>query len=156
MIMSGSFVAVALAILGSPPEASQPSALEVVVSYFDGLTVDGPDRPWRATIRNPGDSTLTDSGKPTVVMSIPPAKLARLRATIETERFFDLRSQYGDMVVDGPERAIEVRLGGRARTVKIYSIPPTLSKKEAAEVDRVMKVWHAITNCLSLQGHAAA
>jgi hypothetical protein len=154
--MNACLFAVALAILGSPAEASQPSALEVAVSYFDGLTVDGPDRPWRATIRDPGGSTLTDSGKPMIGLSIPPAKLATLRATIEKERFFDLRSQYGDMVVDGPERAMEIRLGGRVKTVKIYSIPSTDSKKEAAEFDRVMKVWHAITDCLKLQGHAAA
>jgi hypothetical protein len=81
---------------------------------------------------------------------VPQKRLAVLREAISSERFFELRKDYCDLPVDGPASRIEVRLLGRLKRVSVYSIKPQTSKREAAEVDRAVKVWSAIQECFQL------
>jgi hypothetical protein len=88
------------------------------------------------------------------VIAIPPERLKELREAIRRERFFQLRSVYGELVVDGPERRIAVHEGGLAKEITIYTIDPRtkLARSEESQIARVLRVWIAIRNCFDAAG----
>ncbi len=140
-------VAALLAAGPHVPGADQPRRLEITAAYISYGDLDGS---WQLTLKDPGEAKLLsykriNEGEQPVVISL--ARLSTLRSIIENERFFELREQYGQMPVDGPERRMTIRQGGKAKKVTVYSVRQDLSKREAAEVDRAMRVWFTIRDC---------
>jgi hypothetical protein len=125
---------------------------------------------WDLEIRIPGWSTLHTAASeehlrdPCVKrveqlfeddrIRIPPRRLAALREAIHRERFFELRDSYGGLVIDGPERRIEVREGNSFKKMTIYSTSPDMriSDSEREEIGRALRVWIAIRDCFEAPG----
>ena len=99
-------------------------------------------------LRDPGPSTFDSPGPTRKAIAVPTARLAALRNAIVSERFFKLRKEYGDFIVDGPEMRIRVQLGAMTHQVILGSIKPKMSKRESDEVDRFMRVWFEARDCL--------
>jgi hypothetical protein len=140
---------IALVGLVQPPQPSpQAQPLEVTAKYLPGLSLEDPC--WTVSLRDPGESSLEVCGEdrngPRAI-TVSQNQLIALRETISKERFFDLRKYYGDLPVDGPESRMEVRVGTKAKRVSVFSVKPKMSKQEANEVDRAMRVWFAVLDC---------
>lgn len=137
---------IAFVVLAQPHQQTpEVPTLEVTATYLPGLSLE--DSCWTINLRDQGESMLKACGKDPSTIVVTQKQLAALRQAISTERFFELGKDYGDLPVDGPERRMEVRLGGKLKRVSVHSIKPEMSKREADEVDRAMKVWFAIQDC---------
>jgi hypothetical protein len=107
---------------------------------------------WSAVLRDPGQSTFRsrgdgagDAGR---LVDVPRDRLKALRDAVEAESFFTLRKEYGYFPPDGPEMKIKISPGGKSREVVVGSIKAHMSQKESAEIDRFMRVWFAVSDCL--------
>jgi hypothetical protein len=137
---------IALVVLAQPPrQTAEVPTFEVTAKYLSGMALEDPC--WTVTLRDPGESSLKVCGEAPRTIAVPRKRLDALREAIMSEHFFELAKDYGDLPVDGPESRMEVRLGRKLKRVSVYSIKPKMSKREAGEVDRAMKVWFAIQDC---------
>jgi hypothetical protein len=161
--VNAGFVVFALLWLGAPPTHSVPPNVrwEVRASHLGFLEAGQ----WEIAIRVPGWSTLhrtpTEAEREDARMksaeyqfrddriSVPPPRLAELRDAIRRERFFELRDKYGEPVIDGHERRIEIHDAGKVKEVTIYTVYPRIevSDSERDEIRRALRVWIAIRNC---------
>ncbi len=120
----------ALWILAFHAPQSQEEVFEVKAEYLSYGDLNGS---WELTLKAPGGGSLLvykrikDGKRP---ISVPPERLAALRSVVKRERFLALQNQYGAMVVDGPERRMEIRQGRKAKKVTIFSIGEDLSQRE--------------------------
>ena len=165
-VIAGVCLAVALVALpvpGRQEPGRSPAAvetMEVTATNVPALSIDpNAERSWKVTLRDPGDSYLDSGGEKQngpSLLSVPKERLATLRSVISTEAFFRLKDSYGYFPVDGPERRMAIRIGGKLKKVTINSIRPDMTKQEALEVDRAMRVWFAIMDCFKLPKRPAA
>jgi hypothetical protein len=138
-----------LSLQGAAPASSSAPPLQVKASFDSGdhLSFRGS---WNLSLSDPGSVALHVSGLGESTprnLTVPAARIKALRDAIEEERFFALRDDYGDRIVDGPQRRMTIRLGMVEKTVVLrpYGQP---SKAQSGEVDRAMKVWFAIRDCI--------
>ncbi len=136
-------------LLMAEPSGGTSEAPPLVVTA-EYLSTDPGDSCWKVTPKDPGVSSLMvcdeAQGNPRVI-EVPRDRLIHLRESILNEHFSDLKDEYGAMPLDGPVSRIEVRLGNKVKRVSVFSIKAKMSKQEADEVDRAMRVWFAIQDC---------
>jgi hypothetical protein len=112
------------------------------------------ERSWFLSVNSSGRAVLTvgtASSKTRHLFEVVPEQLAKLRAALLDERFFDLAAEYGKLASDGTTHAITITAGGKTQTVRLHCLGNVINqdeahKKEAARAVRVLLVIHGWFN----------
>ena len=72
--------------------------------------------------------------------------MAGLRTTLETERFFGLADEYGELVADGSTQTITVQSGDKIKTVKLNYLMNWVHHDPAKLTDpaRAVRIWRHV------------
>jgi hypothetical protein len=126
----------------SPPTANAPLS---IVASIDGRF--GQGRPWHLTVDTNRQAHLTVETYPkatTRQFVITTNQLHQLARVLEQERFFALKSDYGQRVPDGSTKTITIARAGITNTVNIHYLmnwvhSDTAKLKEPARAVRVFQ-----------------
>jgi hypothetical protein len=88
-----------------------------VVAYCYGDFVQG--AAWYLSVNSAGQAELGISGREPRRFEVPAEQWKAFRAALQSERFFELDSQYGKGVPDGSKRSLTVHLGDVSKTVDV-------------------------------------
>ena len=130
-------------------------ALRVKASHLQYLA--NMDPLWSLEINDPGAKTLllySDIQAGAKAIVVTPKQIAAVREALSHERFFDLKDSYGEMLLHGPERTIEIWMGGQHKRVEILTISPDMKipATERQEIGRALRVWATIRGCFGAPG----
>jgi hypothetical protein len=114
-------------------------ALKIDAMHWTGLAIAGS---WFLTVEPGGHASIrTDAGERP--LQLPEDVCEGLVKIVKEERFFELAGEYGDGVIDGPMRKLDISLGGKSHSVRFYDDALT-DKTERRAVKRVVRVWVAV------------
>ena len=148
------WIALVSVVRGQPTTLEAP-ALRVTASHLQYL--DNMDPLWSLEINDPGVNTLLLyseilAGAKTIVVT--PDRIDAVRKALSQERFVELKDSYGEMLLHGPERTIEIWMEGQHKRVEILTISPDMnfSATERSEIGRALRAWAAIRGCFDAPG----
>ena len=124
---------------GLPPGVIAVVPLTLAVSSDGGLR---PENLWWLSVNSAGEAQLWRSFEEGVKFEIPPEEWDAFRKALERERFFDLRSEYGESVPDGGSVTMTVTAGRVNHTVTLLYTNnlSQAEQKEAARAGRLVKM----------------
>lgn len=101
---------------------------------------------WYLSMNSAGQAELTIQAYPDAIRRqfvVSPQQRAALCETIESESFFDLAEEYGELVPDGSTQTLTITLGEHTRSIKVYYlmnwVDPT-DREKLEEPDRALRI----------------
>jgi hypothetical protein len=154
LVLVTAWIALASVSHGQPATREGP-VLRVKASHLQYLP--DMDPLWSLEVNDPGVNTLLlyseiEAGAKAIVVT--PEQIAAVREALSRERFVELKDSYGEMVLHGPERTIEIWMGGQHKRVEILTISPgmKITATERQEIGRALRVWATIRGCFGAPG----
>lgn len=116
---------------GEPAEASgqSPAKVEALPKTEAPLTLRastvgrfGQGHSWHLNVDSASQAELRIETYPVIVkrFQITAGQMAEFRKALADERFFELGPEYGDLVVDGSVRSLDVTVGPSTHSVKVH------------------------------------
>ncbi len=97
---------------------------------------------WNLTVNEDGSAKLVIFVHPkpvTRTFTVPATVISTFRAEIVRQRFFDLRTEYGERVPDGEVRVLKIHVGKHDRVVKLFHLNQTTH--DLPEIKRALRLW---------------
>lgn len=100
---------------------------------------------WYLSANSAGNAELTIATRPTVTrrqFELSSSQMNDLRSALTTERFLDLREEYGKEIFDGSAATVSITMGSVTRTVKILHLMSDLNEcpEELREPSRALRI----------------
>ena len=102
---------------------------------------------WQLSVNSSGHAELTIdtfSEKTHRQFQVSEEQMQALRKLLLTERFFDLKSHYGERVPDGSTRTITVTAGDQSKSVKLFFLMNWVNDEDAEVRKRLREPARAI------------
>jgi len=147
---------IALASVSRGQQATREDpALRVKASHLQYLA--DMDPLWNLEINDPGANTLllySEIEAGAKAIEVTPERIVALREALSRERFVELKGSYGEDVLHGPKRTIEIWMEGQHKRVEILTISPDMkiTATERQEIGRALRVWATIRGCFGAPG----
>lgn len=134
-------------------ESVLEAPLTLASSLVGNMFVEG--HSWYLSVNSDGQACLTIEKLPelpTCTYKINRNQLLTLRRTLIDNRFFDLRQQYGDYVVEGSEMALAITVGSLTHSVTLNHLPSRIAsgtKSELGEIIRAIEIFQVVESWVS-------
>ena len=133
----------------TPAESSAVASSAPLSITLDNEGRFGSGWSWTLTVNSDRSAALeirTFPDAKTRTFSITSEQMAGLRTTLETERFFGLADEYGELVADGSTQTITVQSGDKIKTVKLNYLMNWVHHDPAKLTDpaRAVRIWRHV------------
>jgi hypothetical protein len=111
---------------------------------------------WELSVNSDGQAVLLSEpyAKPPVShnFQLSDEQQQRIRKLLISERFFELKNDYGDLVPDAPSQTLTIVIGGYSKTVALNYLrwdpnDPNYNAAHLQEAARALRVYLAIRDC---------